>query len=142
MRACGKRAHSSSATRGVSDSAPNTNTRSDGRCSALKRGLSICWRTNDGVDAHTATAEWRRCSTKRSLSAITSRGHSTQLPPRPSAPHRSNSEKSKLKSIWLRKAGASPSCRQWPIQPANSATLSRPICTPFGSPVLPEVNMM
>ena len=77
-----------------------------------------------------------------SLLAITSRGHRTQQPPRPSAPHRSNSEKSKLKSIWFMNAGAGPSARQSRIQPVNSATLSRPICTPLGSPVLPEVNMM
>ena len=71
-----------------------------------------------------------------------SRAHSTQLPPVTSAPATLNSEKSKLNSIWSMNAGAGPSARQSRIQPANSARLSVPICTPLGSPVLPEVNMI
>ena len=79
---------------------------------------------------------------KAPRSAMVSRGHSTQAPPSSSAPTQLNSEKSKLNSIWSMNAGAAPRLRQSRIQPANSVTLSRPICTPLGSPVLPDVNMM
>ena len=73
---------------------------------------------------------------------MVSRAHSTQAPPVTRAPIQLNSEKSKLNSIWSMKTGASPRARQSRIQPANRPMLSRPICTPLGSPVLPEVNMM
>ena len=58
MRAAGKRSHSASASVGDSDSAPNRKTFRSGRVAALKAGLSNCWRTNDGVDAHIVT-RWR-----------------------------------------------------------------------------------
>ena len=108
----------------------------------MKSGLNNCCRTKDGVDAQTAMPVSARYCMKAPRSAMVSRGHSTQAPPSSSAPTQLNSEKSKLNSIWSMNAGAAPRLRQSRIQPANSVTLSRPICTPLGSPVLPDVNMM
>ncbi|MNT24410.1 hypothetical protein D3C72_1598790 [compost metagenome] len=142
MRTCGKRCQSSSAMAGVSDSAPKTKTRRSGRWAWSKAGLNSCCRTNEGVEAHTLMRVSARYETKASRCAMVSRGHSTQVPPSSSAPTQLNSEKSKLNSIWSMNTGAAPRSRQSRIQPAKRATLSRPICTPLGSPVLPDVNMM
>jgi hypothetical protein len=51
-------------------------------------------------------------------------------------------ERSKLNTAWFIRTGFSGSEKSWLTHFMKCHTLSRPICTPLGLPVLPEVNMM
>ena len=70
--------------------------------------------------------------------AISSREFSTQAPPDASVAKTSYIDRSKLNGAWFMNTGASPSPKLPSIQSPSRPTLSRPICTPFGSPVLPR----
>ncbi|MNS30870.1 hypothetical protein D3C72_629100 [compost metagenome] len=106
-----------------------------------KSRLANCWCANDGVDTQTVTP----CCAKRAIhvpaAAICSRAFNTQAPPEARVPKTSYMDRSKLNGAWFMNTGASPKPKLPPIQSPSRPTLSRPICTPLGSPVLPEVNM-
>ncbi|MCY1520696.1 hypothetical protein D9M68_554800 [compost metagenome] len=141
MTAPGKRWRSFLASAAGRGSPQNRKVRSVGSAAGEKSRLASCWCANDGVDTHTVTP----CSASRGIqvpaAAICSRAFSTQVPPEARVANTSYMERSKLNGAWFMNTGASPSPKLPSIQSPSRPTLSRPICTPFGSPVLPDVNM-
>ena len=106
-----------------------------------KSRLASCWCANDGVDTHTLTPFCASRPIQVAAAPICSREFSTQVPPAASVANTSYIDRSKLNGAWFMNTGASPRPKLPSIQSPSKPTLSRPICTPLGSPVLPDVNM-
>jgi len=141
MTASGKRWRSLRASAAGSGSPQNRKVRSVGSAAGEKSRLASCWCAKDGVDTQTVTPCAASRGTQAAACAICSRAFSTQLPPEARVANTSYIDRSKLNGAWFMNTGASPRPKLPSIQSPSSPTLSRPICTPFGSPVLPEVNM-